>query len=317
VTFTISGSVAVSAALTFALLAAGCGSGSDDRLQPATGQAPATIAPAVEPDETTPQGAAMADDEQMADEEEHEATQKETVAADKDGAQQAGALDGMMVYRETGCGSCHGALAGGTKIAPALPGHAPKVIRRQVRAATGSMPSYPREQLSQAELTAIVEWIATLPVPKQHVEPISVPQLVASHYRMAFVALKFEERKDALHHLGHIAASVKGKQLAGAKEIRALVRAGSLHDAEHAIQKILGAEHGVKLGSVEKLHLQVALGAAQARDFAQVRHHMTHFLQTAKGKRAAAGEAILAATARRDEHDVVDGIRDLIGLAHR
>lgn len=283
-------------------LGAACDGDADDVAAPATDAAPAT----------QPSDGGV-DTEPVVSTPETDTAPTETPSGlETTPARPAAALDGRAVYQKTGCGGCHGALAGGTKIAPALPGHAPKIIRRQVRAATGDMPSYTEEQLSPAELTAMIGWIGSLPVPRRHTEPVSIPQAVDSHYRMAFIALQFDDRKDALHHLGHVIASVKGTRLAAAKEVRALVRSNKLHDAEHTIQNILGAKHAAKLGSVEKLHLQVALGAALSRNLAQVRHHINHFLATAKGERRTAGRAILEAVADNDRRGAVDRIRALI-----
>lgn len=220
---------------------------------------------------------------------------------------------GRAAYLAAGCAACHGQNAEGTSVGPALPGHTADQVRQQVRSPLAQMPSYSREQLSDADLEKIVAYIERLKPGKQHVEPIELPELVATHHWMALSALAADDPRDALHHVGHIIEQVKGEQLGAMKRARALLRRGELHEAEHLIEEMLAGKAKPELG-LARLHLRLALSAVDQRDRAEAVHHLRHFLESAKGGKRAKGQAVLAHLREGDLHGAEHGIADLLGI---
>lgn len=222
---------------------------------------------------------------------------------------------GREVYLQAGCDACHGENAEGTRIAPALPGHSRDQLRKQVRAPLATMPAYPESQISDDDLESLADYIASLPRPKRHVEPVDLSEAVATHHWLAISALTDENRAEALHHVSHITNLVRGRQRERMQEVRRLIRAGQFHEAEHEVEEMLAGQADPGL-SAKQLHLRLALGAAEADQSAEVRHQLVHFRSLVSGSDVATAESLIAALSAGEMHEVEDGIRRLLELPH-
>ena len=241
-----------------------------------------------------------------------------TQTAPEPGADAEGATStlGREVYVQAGCGACHGQNAEGTTIGPALPGHSRDQVRHQVRAPVATMPAYSAAQISDEDLDNLAEYIATLPRPEKHVEPVDLNLNVATHHWLALDALAHENRAEALHHVDHIIEVVTGDQLARMQDVRRLITAGRLHDAEHVVEEMLAGEADPKL-TPSQLHLRLALSAVEAGRNANVRHHLGHVRDLSSGATRRTVNQLLSALKAGEQHEVEDGIRRLLGLPHR
>ncbi|MEX2464889.1 MAG: cytochrome c [Gaiellaceae bacterium] len=224
-----------------------------------------------------------------------------------------GAQTPSQVYLAAGCASCHGENAEGTDVAPALAGHAPEQVRQQVRSPLAQMPAYSMEQLSDTDLEAIAEYIAGLEPMEEHVEPVELSEVLAIHHWMAISAIAAEDRRDALHHVGHIIDTVKGEHLEAMTRARELLQEGDLHEAEHLIEEMLAGKAEPEL-SRGRLALRLALTAVDQGDRAEAIHQMRHFVETAKGAEREKGQAVLAHLREGDFHGAEHGIADLLGI---
>lgn len=220
--------------------------------------------------------------------------------------------DGKKLYVQAGCSACHGLSGQGTKIGPAVAGHTAAEVQRQVRAPLDTMPAYSVARLSNDSLRKIGVYIVSLQPLRQHTEPSALPNLVATHHWLAITALKAGNERDALHHVAHIAERVQGEHLQAMREVRRLLRAGKLHDAEHLIEDMLAGRAEPKL-SAKRLHLRVALSAIEARSSADARHHLGHFIRLARGAERKRAQTLLASLRRGDLHGAKHGVGDLLG----
>lgn len=184
---------------------------------------------------------------------------------------------GKRVYT-TFCAACHGPEAQGTSLAPALPGHPGEVVKRQVRSPMGSMPPFSPSIISDQDLDRIADFIASLPAPEKHVEPVSMEETLVTHHWMAIYALKDGVAQDALHHIGHILELVtEAEHQHRMEEAKELVERGELHEAEHEVEEMLVGQAATSLPMTE-LHLKLALAATSLQDAEDAIHHMEHFL---------------------------------------
>lgn len=223
-------------------------------------------------------------------------------------------LEGHQVYLDAGCAACHGMNGEGTGVGPALGGHAAQQVRQQVRSPLAQMPAYSREQLSDEELDAIVDYIAGLEPAEEHVEPLELSDVVATHHWMALGALAAEDSQDALHHIGHILEAVDDREHREALvEARQLVRAGDLHEAEHLIQEMLAGTAEPELG-IGRLHLRLALTAVDQGDTEEAIHQVRHFMERAQGPDRRQGEVALDHLRAGELHDAEHAIADLLGV---
>lgn len=268
------------AALVTGLLVgfAGCGGGGEEAAPPPTGT------------QTTPQP-----------------TETETAVV--------GMPEGRKVYLSAGCAGCHGQNAEGTDIGPALPGHSEEQVMQQVRSPFAEMPAYSETQLSDEDLHEIAEYIAGLAPTGMHVEPVKLANPIAMHHWMAISAIKAGGVEDALHHLGHIIDAVRGEHLEAMEQARDLLQAGERHEAEHLIEEMLAGRARPDL-TLEELHLRLALAALERRDASDARHHVNHFLETARGEEREHAREILAALRAGDLHEALHGVQELLGLPH-
>ena len=218
-----------------------------------------------------------------------------------------------QVYLSAGCGTCHGENAEGTDVGPALAGHAPEQVRQQVRSPLAQMPAYSVEQLSDEDLEAIAEYIASLEPMEEHVEPVKLSEVLAIHHWMAISAIAADDRGDALHHVGHIIEAVEGEHLEAMTRAREFLREGDLHEAEHLIEEMLAGKAEPEL-SRQRLALRLALTAVDQGDRAEAIHQLGHFIEAAKGAEREKGQAVLAHLREGDLHGAEHGIADLLGI---
>src|SRR5215207_3238982 len=257
---------------------AGCGGGGDEAEPPPTGT------------QTTPQP-----------------TETETAVV--------GMAEGRKLYLSAGCASCHGQNAEGTGLGPALPGHSEEQVIQQVRSPLDEMPAYSETQLSDEDLHEMAEYIAGLAPGEMHVEPVSLSNPTATHHWMAISAIKAGDVEDALHHVGHVIEAVEGEHLEAMEEARDLLRAGDLHEAEHPIEEMLAGRARPDL-TLEEIHLRLALTVLERGDASDARHHLNHFLETARGEERERARQVLAALRAGDLHEALDGVQELLGLPH-
>lgn len=199
---------------------------------------------------------------------------------------------GRSAYISVGCGACHGQNGQGTDVGPALAGHTEEVVIRQVRTPLGEMPAYSQDRLSDEDLKGIAAYVVSLKATEKHVEPVKLSDVLATHHWMALGAIDAGDRKDALHHIGHIISIVKGEHLAAMKEAREHLLAGDKHEAEHLIEEMLADKKKPKLG-LKKLHLRLALAAVQRSDRKEALHQAGHFVELSATHDKSHGQELL------------------------
>jgi|SRR5215218_4934583 len=226
-----------------------------------------------------------------------------------------GMAEGRKLYLSAGCASCHGQNAEGTDNGPALSGHSEEQVMQQVRSPLDEMPAYSETQLSDGDLHEIAAYIAGLAPAEMHVEPVKISNPIAMHHWMAISAIKAGDVEDALHHVDHIIEAVEGEHLEAMEQARDHLRAGDLHEAEHLIEEMLAGRARPDL-SLEEVHLRLALAALERGDASDARHHVNHFLETARGEEREHAREVLAALRAGDLHEALDGVEELLGLPH-
>lgn len=237
-----------------------------------------------------------------------------TEAVTEEEPAEAAPASGRQVYLDAGCGACHGLNAEGTGVGPAMPGHTADQVRQQVRSPLGQMPAYSREQLSDDELEAVVEYLTGLEPAEEHVEPLDLSDVVATHHWMAISALAAQDPQDALHHIGHVIAAVEDPEHREAMvRARDHVRGGDLHDAEHLVQEMLAGKAEPEL-EIARLHLRLALTAVDRRDTEEAIHQVRHFVETAEGAERRQGQVALDHLRAGELHDAEHALADLLGV---
>lgn len=181
--------------------------------------------------------------------------------------------EGKRLFAEKACAACHGPEAQGTEGGPALPGHTPEQIRRQVREPLGKMPPFTEEQVSEAELEQIIAFITTLaPSGAMHMHEYEMSTPVQAHLRMAVISLESDNADDAKHHVEHAIAVAEGEQAKAVQEVLDGLSGGDVHAVQHELEEILAEAHAVEGKTLGQLHLELALSAVEARDIDDARH---------------------------------------------
>lgn len=221
--------------------------------------------------------------------------------------------EGHQLFIAKGCAACHGRDAEGTSIAPAIAGHSAEVVKRQVRQPLAAMPAFSARQVSDEELDEIAEWIAGQESEVEHAEPVEMPDLLAIHHWMAIQAIKADDIQDAIHHVEHILDAVTDQEHRHAME-EALedLKAGRLHDAEHALEQMLAGKAIPDL-TPGRMHLRLALAAIEGGDTQDAEHHMQHFLGTARGNERTQAEEIMRLMRNGHIHDATHMMEEMIG----
>lgn len=227
--------------------------------------------------------------------------------------------EGEAIYESVGCNACHGADGQGG-VGPALPGHTPEQIRNQVRNPRGGvMPAYSDEKLSDDDLEKLIAFIQSLGEGELaemhgHGEFTATADQVA-HLRLVLDALAVDNDEDAIHHARHLVDASTDETREMAEELLSLLEAGEHHDAEHLAEGLL---ESVDVGEEADLtpltlHLGMASQGTEIEDLDEVRHHLTHALESDGGEEIAAeiNEAISLAE-EGDWHEAEEIIAHLL-----
>jgi len=214
---------------------------------------------------------------------------------------------GLVVYREAGCGACHGQDGlGGT--APAMGGHSAEQIVRQVRAPFKPMPMYTRRELSDADLAAIVAFSNELE-PVDHAVRwetteggIDPRDVLAVHHWLALTALRDDDVFETSHQIFHISEHVGGQHLEAMRVISVLINSGATDDAEAQLAEMT-AGYVPEADVIDRVNLGLAARALTAGDSAEASLH----LEVAEGGAfSAVADRARQAIEAGNPHDGVD-----------
>ena len=223
--------------------------------------------------------------------------------------------EGRDLFIAKGCSGCHGQEAEGTAIAPALAGHTEQMVKRQVRTPRFQMPAFGVTQISDDELEAIAQYIATLEGEGHLHAELPASELAVAlemHHWMALEALKAASGEDAIHHVGHIIDLLdEGTHRQRMQTVLVSLRAGETHDPEHDIEEMVAgtAVPGLTLAD---LHLRQALVALAVEDLSDAQHHVAHFQGPADAEDVERAAEILELFEGGSVHDVEHEIRELL-----
>lgn len=231
-------------------LVAACGDDDSDDATPADAGA-------------VPTSTAAKPDEQDDNEEEHD--EDDLVAT------------GREVYLDVGCAQCHGQDAEGSMMAPALAGHTPEQVRRQVRNPVGMMPRFDEDDLSEDDLEALTAYIDSLEGSHGHGFEEGAPE--STHLLMLLIALKADDLNETRHHLGHAREFIDNPEIQEQlNEFEGMLDADNMHDAEHMVESMLGDTEADQ-ATMTTLHLEVTVQALRLEDADDARHHLEHALE--------------------------------------
>ena len=223
---------------------------------------------------------------------------------------------GHALFIAKGCAGCHGDSAEGTSIAPALAGHTPAMVKRQVRTPRFRMPAFSVRQVTDGELEAIAGFIAGLESEGHlHVEasPGELSVAVEMHHWMALESLKADSADDAIHHVGHIVELLEeGDHRHTMEAILVSLQAGETHGPEHDIEEMVAGTVVPGL-TLSELHLRQSLVALAVTDVADAQHHVSHFQETASADELSRAAEILELLGQGDLHDAEHEIKELLG----
>ncbi len=224
--------------------------------------------------------------------------------------------EGHDLFIAKGCSACHGQDGEGTVIAPALAGHTGQMVRRQVRTPRFKMPAFSVTQVSDDELEAIVQYIATLEGGGHLHAELPASELAVAiemHHWMALESLKVDSVDDAIHHVGHIVELLQeGDHRRTMEAILVSLQAGEIHGPEHDIEQMVAGTVVPGL-TLSELHLRQALVALAVEDLSDAQHHVAHFQETADAGDVERATEILELFEGGVVHDVEDEIRELLG----
>ena len=219
----------------------------------------------------------------------------------------------QQVYVSAGCSACHGQNGEGSEIAPALGGHSALQVKRQARAPVGLMPPFPPDQLSDADLEAIVQYITGLDTEHGHQRTSGSGGELVMHHWMALFSLEDEQATESLHHIGHILDLVEGAHLAAMRETEAMVNDGEFHDASHIVEGMLSGLDTSVLDE-SRMHLTLTLSALRIDETDESLHHLSHYLGLVKGHELEQGEDLEALIGAGDLGAADSVLEQLIGV---
>ncbi len=281
--------------------------------EPPPREAPPEPTPALAPLATVATTESDAHEADAHEDDDHEADGHE--AGEDPGAE----ARGLEVFLRVGCSACHGDDAGGTTIAPALPGHTGLQVRRQARGPIGIMPVFGPEKLPADELSDLVAYVEGLEIGENghgHVRAASPADSSASHHLMALTAFEAGNVAEAAHHIRHIIEIVEGQHLSlmqGALEDTA---SGDVHDAQHTVERML-ADVSPPGETIETLHLKLALSALRVGDGNGATHHLEHVADLEDGEQPAAISEIMGLMGVGDVVEAEERVSDLLGVEHQ
>ena len=239
-------------------------------------------------------------------------TTETTEHQDDDEHDEDAVASGQILYAEKGCAACHGADGEGTELAPAMAGHSETQVLRQVRAPVGIMPPFSPEAISDDELTKIAEYVTSLGGGHMHEMAPSGGDENIQHHWMALSAMEDGTVAEAEHHLSHIIELTEGPHRDQMNIALTALRAGDIHDAEHAVENMLAGVAQADL-TFDTMHLKMALSALTIDQASEATHHLEHALTAADHDTEQAIEAIQALIAA-DDHETADHeLRELLG----
>lgn len=222
------------------------------------------------------------------------------------------ASEGREVYLEVGCAQCHGQDAEGSMMAPALAGHTPEQVRRQVRNPVGMMPRFDEDDLSDEKLNSLIAYIEGLDGDHGHAFEPEAPQ--STHLLMMLIALKADDLEEAQHHLGHAREYTGDAELQEQlDDLGSMLDSSDMHDAEHMIEGML-EDTDPEQGTMETLHLEIAVQALRLDDPDDARHHLEHALDADASPEATATiQEAIDAIAAGELHDAEELINTILG----
>ncbi len=196
-------------------------------------------------------------------------TQREAVTT---GTQVSATDPGLASFRDAGCAACHGQNGQGN-IGPPMGGHTAQQVVRQVRAPLGAMPLFSPDELSNAELASIVDFVVGLgPMSMDHggADPeeeesggLDQREVLIGHHWMTLSAINEGQTSKAIAHVTNITELVQGEHLSAMNEVVAMLEAGDLEGARVGTLEML-AGFLPEAGSIDTLHLQLASQALAA-----------------------------------------------------
>ncbi len=223
------------------------------------------------------------------------------------------AREGYEIYLSVGCATCHGDKGQGG-VGPALAGHTPEQVRRQVRNPVGNMPAFSTEQLSDEDLEKVIAFVQSLGGPNvahghddQGLTPLHV------HHLMTLLALQDENLADAIHHLQHTLPLADEAQRDQLTALITMLEEGKAHDVEHELQQILGAMEPEVGTTLVKLQVQLAFQALAENKVDEARHEVEHLVETASGEEKATGEEVMRLLDANDLEGAQAHLQELLG----
>jgi mono/diheme cytochrome c family protein len=132
---------------------------------------------------------------------------------------------GQALFQASGCASCHGEIGEGIEgLGPALPGHCPEAVFKQVRepcpSPEGSVQTLAcsTEQISNEELEQIIAWIESSGPPMGS-GPFAGSMTEAAHLRLALISMRVEGADDVMAHLQDLVVAAEGEACEQAQTI--------------------------------------------------------------------------------------------------
>lgn len=222
--------------------------------------------------------------------------------------------EGKVFYGQK-CAACHGPNAEGTAAGPAIAGHSMSAIKTQVRNPMGTMMAFPPSQLSDRELNEVAEFVAGLAGAKAPVKEWEKQTTETIHHWMAMLAIKGNNTEDTKHHLQDVLAYIpKSMHRAEIEKTLNLIAQGNVHDAEHEIEEMAGAQSPSGI-TIRRFHLVLAQRGIEAKSAIEVKHHLDHFLAKATAAERKIVQEALELVEKGDLHEAEHEVEELLNMS--
>ena len=169
------------------------------------------------------------------------------------------------------------------------------------------MPVFSPDIMSNEDLEAVAEWVASLEGGHAHMAATGAGDQLTMHHWMALSALDVGETIEAGHHISHITELTEGQHKARMEEALDLIGTGETHEVAHIVEQMLAGTEAVGFDEVT-MHLRMALSSARVEEFEGSAHHMEHYVAVAVPVAAEQGQEIVDSLSRGDtseaEHEV-------------
>lgn len=219
--------------------------------------------------------------------------------------------EGKALYNKY-CAACHGAQGEGTSLAPKIAGHSQGAMKMQVRSPMGKMPAFPASQINDKDLENIVSFVYSLSPATMSAMEWEKEAPETMHHWMALLAIKNNDAADARHHLDQALTFVKElKHKSGMERAMTMMSQGKLHDMEHEIEEMAGGEAPSGM-TIQRFHLQLVKRAVEAKDLAQVKHHVEKFMVKATDREKKIANELLKKVEKGDFHEAEHEVEELI-----